>query len=75
MKSDTEQNYEQVIIDRFEGDKAVLMLDREEFFVPKKLIPKEAGEGQTLIFNISTDADENEKRQKTAKELLNEILN
>ena len=65
-----------VELDRFEGDKAVLFgEDNTEIILPKKLLPKEAAEGETLILTLTTEKAETAKREKTAKEILNEILN
>jgi len=49
-----------IIIDRFEGDFAVVELEDRTFInMPKKLIPFGASEGTVLIINI--DHEETEK--------------
>ena len=62
-------------IDRFEAGKVVLIGEHTEVIVPKKLIPKSAKEGDIVHLTISSDEAETRRREKTAKELLNEILN
>jgi len=64
-----------VELDHFEDDKAVLFSeDNVEIILPKKILPKEAVEGDTLILTLTTDKAEMARRDKTAKEILNEIL-
>jgi len=62
-------------IDRFENGSAVLIGEHNEIIVPKKLIPKTCSEGDIVHLTISSDEAETTRREKTAKELLNEILN
>lgn len=62
------------IIDRFEEDTAVLELgDGETVDVPRRILPKEAKEGDCII--ISIDTEETEKRRKAAQEKLNKLFN
>lgn len=63
-----------LFLDRFEGSKAVLVGEREEIVVPKRLIPKKVDEGGVVHLTISSDEAETKRRTQTAKELLNEIL-
>jgi hypothetical protein len=66
---------EEFVLDRFEEDKAVLILDEQEIILPKTLLPKEAKEGEALVLTIATNEAETKRREATAKEILNEILN
>ena len=60
-------------IDRFEGEMAVL--DGEvSLDIPKKFIPKDAKEGDSLVLTITTDEAETKHKTLRAKDLLNEIL-
>lgn len=61
-------------LDRFENSSAVLIGEHSEVIVPKKLIPKSCNEGDIVHLTISSDEAETRHRQKSAKELLNEIL-
>lgn len=62
-------------IDRFEEDKAVLIADNgEQIIWPKNKLPEGIREGAVLVYDIRTDAEAEEEKRKTAKDLLNEIL-
>lgn len=59
-----------VIIDRFEGDFAVVEVHgREKVDMPKILLPSRAKEGD--IIEIKIDAEATIKRQAKLKELMN----
>ena len=63
-------------IDRFEGEKAVLITkDKNEIIWPKNMLPEETTEGMVLNINISNDKKNTGKNKELAKEILNEILN
>ncbi|MFH1661897.1 MAG: DUF3006 domain-containing protein [Candidatus Falkowbacteria bacterium] len=62
-------------IDRFEGDKTVLITeDGQSIIWPKDKLPEKIHEGMILNFEINTDSDAEEKNKKLAKDILNEIL-
>lgn len=62
--------------DRFEEDKAVLLTEKNvEIILPRELIAAEVHGGDMLTLTLTTDEDETAKKEKSAKELLNEILN
>jgi hypothetical protein len=62
-----------LIIDRFEGDFAVVELeDRSTIDIPKKLIPKGAKEGDVLSIQINTD--ETNKRKERIKKIMNDLF-
>jgi len=76
MKIEKHSSAHKFILDRIESDKAVLIgEDKAELILPKKMLPTDAKEGSVLSLSIFTDESETKKREKTAKELLNEILN
>ncbi len=63
-------------IDRFEGEKAVLITtDKNEIIWPKNKLPEKTTEDMVLNINISNDKKNTEKNKELAKEILNEILN
>jgi len=65
-----------LILDRFEGEKAVLKTeDKQSIVWPKNSLPEASYEGMVLIFNICDAKDEVLIREKQAKDILNEILN
>jgi hypothetical protein len=59
---------------RFEGDIAVLA-GEFKLDIPKKILPKEAKEGDALVVTIATNEAETKRKTQRAKDLLNEILN
>jgi hypothetical protein len=64
-----------IIIDRFEGDKAVLKIGGGLTVIwPKKKLPANIKEGSLLHFKITTNPEEEKNKKELAKEILNEIL-
>ncbi len=63
------------ILDRWEGSRAVLVIDGQELTVSREELPKDAKEGAVLFLLVSQSASEEEGREKLAKSILNEILN
>mgnify|MGYP002539583954 FL=1 len=62
-----------VIIDRFEGEFAVLELENGEFVsVSVKILPENASEGSVL--NIACDENETEKKRIAAKIKMDSIF-
>ncbi|MFA6963127.1 MAG: DUF3006 domain-containing protein [Patescibacteria group bacterium] len=71
-KNTTEHEYS---LDRFEGDKAVLLDENdEELILPKKLLSKEIVEGKIVVLTISDNEVKQIEKEKQAKDILNEIL-
>jgi hypothetical protein len=63
-------------LDRIEGDMAVLLTENdEELVLNRKMLPKEAHEGEVMVLTIATAEAETKRREQRAKDLLNEILN
>ena len=61
-----------VIIDRFEGDYAVVEIDKEKFVnLPKELVPN-AKEGDIIIIRV--DHEETNKRKEHVKDLMNQLF-
>lgn len=61
-----------VIIDRFEGEYAIVELpDRSTVDMPKRLVPEGAKEGDVL--SIEIDKDETVKRREQIKKLMDEL--
>lgn len=63
------------VIDRLEGDYAVVLFGAEEIkvVVPRKLLPPEAGEGTWLEVAFEVDYNETEKRKKEIANLLDKL--
>lgn len=64
------------IIDRFEGEKAILKTEdgKEEIIFPRRFLP-EAREGSIIHFDAKEAKKAEEEKRKKAKDILNEILN
>ncbi|MBE3579074.1 MAG: DUF3006 domain-containing protein [Caldanaerobacter subterraneus] len=62
------------IIDRFEGNFAVIEYEDITFNFPKELLPKEAKEGDVLKFSITVDKEETEKRKKAIEDLAKDLF-
>lgn len=62
------------IIDRFEGDYAVVELENKKMAnVPKDILPEEAVEGS--VISIVIDEDETMKRKEKIKKLIDDLWN
>ena len=62
-------------IDRFEGDKAVIKTDDgQEIIWPIDKLPDGANEGQIVKLFVGASKNEEKKREKIAKTILNNIL-
>mgnify|MGYP001791627401 CR=1 FL=1 len=53
-------------LDRFEGDKAVLLISGREIAVPASILPGKAREGDHLLISISIDS---QARDNTENEI------
>lgn len=62
------------VIDRFEGDWAVIEWKDKIFNFPRELLPKEVNEGDVLIFNVDVDKSETEKRKKAIEDLAKDLF-
>ncbi|CUH96286.1 hypothetical protein P22_2376 [Propionispora sp. 2/2-37] len=66
----------QAIIDRFEGQQAVLLIGAEEVRVvwPSVFLPEGCREQDVLKFDLRLDAEATQKAKREAQELLNQLL-
>lgn len=66
------------VIDRFEGDVAVVELeDRSLVEIQRELLPEHAREGDVLIIDgeiVSIDEDDTKNRKEKAEKLMNELF-
>ena len=62
------------IIDRFEGDWAVIEMNRQIVNLPKSLLPSDAKEGDVIEIHIKVDVEMTEERQKNANKLLDNFF-
>lgn len=64
------------VIDRFEGDTAVISLDDgQKLHYPKSLLSADAHEGSVVTVVIATDAQAEAHRQELAQAVLKELIN
>lgn len=63
----------QLIIDRFEGDWAVIEYGEITFDVPKELLPANAKAGDVLVLKIAVDETTTESRKEAIDELFNRL--
>lgn len=63
-------------VDRFEEDKAVLVInDGATIIWPKNKLPVDVHEGSILNFDIREDAEREKIDKQTARDIINEIIN
>ncbi|MGJ7045097.1 DUF3006 domain-containing protein [Thermoanaerobacterium thermosulfurigenes] len=65
---------EMCIIDRFEGDYAVIEFGRITFNFPRTLLPKDLKEGDVIKFDVRIDSEETLKRSQKIKRLADELF-
>ncbi|AFK87467.1 MULTISPECIES: DUF3006 domain-containing protein [Thermoanaerobacterium] len=65
---------EMCIIDRFEGDYAVIEYGRVTFNFPRTLLPKDSKEGDVIKFDVRIDDKETFKRSQKMKRLADELF-
>ncbi len=61
------------VIDRFEGDIAVLVNDIT-INIPRIILPKEAKEGDILIIELRIDKEETERLKREIKDKINRLI-
>lgn len=62
-----------IVIDRFEGDIAVVEIDGETFDLPKKLFPANAAAGDAIKIAIKVDKAKTDKLRKEIEDLMDEV--
>lgn len=63
-----------LIVDRFEGDWAIVEYGDETFNIPKELLPKDAKEGDVLNITIEVDRQATEERAKKISVLMDDLF-
>ena len=65
------------VVDRFEGEYAILMVGDPEESVdfPKKLLPKGTKEGSWLWLDFELDPEGEEKQREKMKNLMDKLVN
>lgn len=62
-------------VQNIENDRVTLLFGEHSLDIPTKLCPKDLAIGSEVVLTISSEADHLERKERNAKELLNEILN
>ena len=62
------------IIDRFEGDWAVIEMGKTIFSIPRSLLPEEARVGDVLIIEIHVDEKATEERRTRVNRLMDKLF-
>ncbi len=63
-----------LVIDRFEGEWAVVEYNKTTFNIPKALLPAEAKEGDVLKVTIEIDKQATEKNNKKISGLIDDVF-
>ena len=65
-----------VVIDRFEGEIAVVLVGEEswQLSIPRKYLPEGAREGSHLVVSCEIAAAEKEEQEKRIKSLLDKLM-
>lgn len=63
-----------LIIDRFEGDWAVVEYEGKTFNLPRSLLPKEAREGSVIRIRIAVDEVATRERERIVSRLADELF-
>lgn len=62
-----------LIVDRFEGDWAVLEWEGQAFSVPRALVPGDAREGDCLTWRLQVDRQNSAERRRRVRSLLDRL--
>jgi hypothetical protein len=63
-----------LIIDRFEGDWAVIEFGRKTFNLPKLLLPAEAKEGDVIDIEVTIDRKATASRKESTSKLADSLF-
>ena len=63
-----------MIIDRFEGDWAIIEYDAQFFKLPKSLLPPDAEEGDMLELHITINESATAERKNKIQELMDDLF-
>jgi hypothetical protein len=63
-----------LVLDRFEGEYALIEMNRRIFHIPKVLLPKSAKEGDVITIQITVDQEATAVRKQSAGKLAVELF-
>lgn len=55
-----------LVIDRFEGEYALIQMNKRIFHIPKILVPKGAKEGYVINIQITVDEESTQKQKQSS---------
>lgn len=61
-------------IDRFEGEYALIEMNRRIFHIPKILLPKNAREGDVITIQITVDKEAAGRQKKSADRMAEKLF-
>ena len=61
-------------IDRFEGEYALIEMNRRIFHIPKVLLPKNAREGDVISIQITVDKEAAREQKQSADRLADKLF-
>ena len=61
-------------IDRFEGEYALIEMNRRIFHIPKVLLPKSAREGDVITIQITVDKEATRQRKQSVDSLADKLF-
>lgn len=62
------------VIDRFEGEMAVIEYQGGTFELPRNLLPPQAKEGDMLRFDITVDEEETEEQETRVEHQVDDVF-
>ena len=62
------------IVDRLEGDWAVVEGEKQTFNLPRKLLPGEVREGDVIRITVEIDHEATRSRERKVKQLMEEVF-
>lgn len=62
------------IIDRFEGEYALIEYNKRIYHIPKTLLPKEAKEGDVINIQITIDKEATNKQKESINKLADSLF-
>lgn len=75
MRTQEKKGAHVLIIDRFEGDFAVVEYEQGETFnLPRCLLSPEAREGDVIRITVAIDVEETIKRKKRIADMIDDLL-
>lgn len=63
-----------LIIDRFEGDYAVIEYNNSTFDLPRSLLPKNAKEGDVLNISMTIDREKTKQQKDKVTKLMEDLF-